>query len=715
LVFSLMSPSQTGRRLVIAGTLVVAALALATVWLIRTQYTAGLAASRQASAELAQVIAEQTSRTIQPVDLTLREIAGRFTAQQAEIATKESQAKAMFDLLAERRKGLPQVDALILVGAEGRVENYSRSFPVVPLDASGRDYYQYFKTHDDHTLFVSVPAQTFLDGQWVVFLARRINTAHGAFDGVVTAAVKLSYLEDFYRAVTPATDTVSLVRRDGVVLVHYPHDKGEIGWKLPSTSPWYQYLGEAGGSYYSPGYRNDVARLVSVRPLRDFAMVINLSMSETIVLSAWRRQTLWFVTGALFAAACAIFLLRVFGVQITGLEQSRASLAQQNTLLQQIAAALRQSEHNLAEKTRMLEATLENMDQGLIVIDKHRMVSICNRRAIELLELPAELMARRPKFEDVLAFQWEQAEFVKSDEEFRSLVQRALLLDGPRNYERQRPNGCVLEVRTTVLPEGEAVRTFADVTGRYKALETMAQAKGQAEEANRAKSEFLTNMSHELRTPLNAIIGFSELIRDQAAGPINATYASYAEDIYSGGRHLLALVNDLLDLSKIEAGRYDLVEERVNLGHLLSICQRMMAQRAQSANVRIICESDCAGVSLRIDQRAVKQVLLNLLDNAVKFSPAGGSVVIQVEPTTTDGVVVRVSDDGIGIDPEVAGSLFEPFHQADASIGRRFGGTGLGLAISRKLMVLMGGALEITSASGKGTTVRVMFPATRRL
>jgi signal transduction histidine kinase len=710
-----MSLSKTRRRLVIAGTVVVMVLALTTAWLIQTQYTANLAASRQASAELAQVIAEQTSRTIQPVDLTLREIAGQFTDQQAQTGTNESQAKAMFDLLVERRKGLPQVDALILVGAEGRVENYSRSFPAVPLDASRRDYYRYFKTHDGHTLFVSVPAQTFLDGQWVVFLARRINTAHGEFAGVVAAAVKLSYLEDFYRAVTPATDTVSLVRRDGVVLVHYPHDQGEIGWKLPSTSPWYGCLGEVGGSYYSPGYRNDVARLVSVHPLRDFAMVINLSMSETTVLSAWRRQALWLVTGALFAAACAIFLLRVFGVQITGLEQSRTSLAEQNTLLQQIAAALRLSEHDLAEKTRMLEATLENMDQGLIVIDSHRTVSICNRRAIELLELPAELMARRPKFEEVLALQWKQAEFVKSNEEFRSLVQRALLLDGPRHYERQRPNGCVLEVRTTVLPEGEAVRTFADVTGRYKALETMAQAKRQAEEANRAKSEFLANMSHELRTPLNAIIGFSELIRDQRAGPINVTYASYAEDIYSGGQHLLELINDLLDLSKIEAGRYDLVEERVNLGHLLSVCQRMMAQRAQTANVRIVCESDCANVSLQIDQRAVKQVLLNLLDNAVKFSPAGGTVVIRVESTATDGVIVRVSDNGIGIEPGVLSSLFEPFRQADASIGRRFGGTGLGLAISRRLMVLMGGALEMTSASGKGTTVSVMFPAIRRL
>lgn len=322
-------------------------------------------------------------------------------------------------------------------------------------------------------------------------------------------------------------------------------------------------------------------------------------------------------------------------------------------------------------------------------------------------------MARRPKFEEVLAFQRNQEEFVGSNDEFRSFVQRALLLDGPRSYERRRPNGRVLEVRTTVLPEGEAVRTFTDVTERYNALATMALAKEEAEEANRIKSEFLANMSHELRTPLNAVIGFSELIRDQTAGPVGASYISYAEDINAGGRHLLELVNDLLDLSKIEAARYDLVEEKVNLSNLLHTCQRMLTQRAKSANVQIICESDYADVMLWIDHRAAKQVMLNLLDNAVKFSPAGSAAVMRIEPTPDGGMAVRVSDNGIGIKPEAMSFLFEPFRQADASIRRKFGGTGLGLTISRRLMVLMGGTLKITSVPEVGTTVLVMFPAAR--
>jgi signal transduction histidine kinase len=173
------------------------------------------------------------------------------------------------------------------------------------------------------------------------------------------------------------------------------------------------------------------------------------------------------------------------------------------------------------------------------------------------------------------------------------------------------------------------------------------------------------------------------------------------------------VVNDLLDLSKIEAGRYDLVEERVNLGELLRVCQRMIGPRAEAGNMRIDCDPGIARVTLYVDRRAVKQVLLNLLANAVKFSPAGGTAAVRVEPAEDGGLAVVVRDDGVGIEPLALRSLFEPFRQADASITRGFGGTGLGLAISRRLMALHGGTLDIASQPGVGTTVRAVFPAER--
>ncbi len=436
------------------------------------------------------------------------------------------------------------------------------------------------------------------------------------------------------------------------------------------------------------------------------SFISDVSIQEQAALAEWRHEAI--LIGAATACAVVGFLL-LFRV----IARQHWRMADQSALWQQTAVALRASERHLAQKSRMLEATLEHMDQGLIMIDDERTVAICNRRAIELLELPPDLMAGRPRFEDVLEFQRSQNEFILSDGEFRSFVQQALLLAGPRIYERRRPDGRVLEVRTTVLPEGEAVRTFTDVTERHNAIESLSLAKEQAEGANRAKSAFLANMSHELRTPLNAIIGFSELIHDQTAGPLDKRYLSYAKDINASGVHLLDLVNDLLDLSKIEAGRYELAYERVNLGELLRLCLRMLKPRAEAGQVGIVCDPDLVGVTLLIDRRAVKQVLLNLLANAVKFSPAGGVAAVRAERTMDDGIALLVSDDGIGIEAEKLGFLFEPFHQADATISRRFGGTGLGLTISQRLMGLHGGSLEITSQPETGTTVRAIFPAER--
>jgi two-component system cell cycle sensor histidine kinase PleC len=235
-----------------------------------------------------------------------------------------------------------------------------------------------------------------------------------------------------------------------------------------------------------------------------------------------------------------------------------------------------------------------------------------------------------------------------------------------------------------------------------------------AHEASRAKSNFLALMSHELRTPLNAIIGFSEVLGGEMFGALgNARYRDYAHDIHGAGRHLLALINDILDLSKAEAGKFELNCEEITAKDLIGECMKLMRGRAVEA--RLSLTQGVAGdiPPLYGDRLRVKQILLNLLSNAVKFTPPGGAVRISVERGEEGSLTLSVSDTGIGIAPEFIQAALEPFRQIASPFARNVEGTGLGLALAKALMECHGGTLELESALNLGTTARLIFPAER--
>ncbi len=236
-----------------------------------------------------------------------------------------------------------------------------------------------------------------------------------------------------------------------------------------------------------------------------------------------------------------------------------------------------------------------------------------------------------------------------------------------------------------------------------------------AEAANLAKSAFLANMSHELRTPLSAIIGFSEMMQREALGPVGSTrYRAYADDINRSGEHLLALVNDLLDLSKIEAGKMELNEDLVDFGQLIADCVALLRGTAVRAQVELEIEQNPQQLpAVYSDERKLKQILINLLSNAIKFTSAGGSVQIGTAILASGALQVSVSDTGIGIRPEDIAKVFEPFGRLRDAIESGQPGTGLGLPLSRKLAQLHGGTLEIESDPGRGTTVRLSLPPER--
>jgi PAS domain S-box-containing protein len=255
---------------------------------------------------------------------------------------------------------------------------------------------------------------------------------------------------------------------------------------------------------------------------------------------------------------------------------------------------------------------------------------------------------------------------------------------------------------------------LTDISARKCAEEEIVRAKEEAEFANRAKSQFLANMSHELRTPLNAILGFSQIINEQMFGPVgSAKYLDYVTDIYNSGKHLLHLINDILDLSKLEAGRLQLHESIIKVTPLIEECMTFVRERAKSARIQLTYDTPDGLPALRADERSVKQILLNLLSNAIKFTPEGGNVTLRVRVTPTQTINFSVSDSGIGMSAADIEIAFTPFGQVDSEIVRKHVGTGLGLPLSRSLARLHGGDLTIQSAPGKGTTVTLFFPSDR--
>ena len=252
-----------------------------------------------------------------------------------------------------------------------------------------------------------------------------------------------------------------------------------------------------------------------------------------------------------------------------------------------------------------------------------------------------------------------------------------------------------------------------DITKRKAYEESLRKAKEDAEYANFAKTQFLANMSHELRTPLNGIIGFAEIMAAQMIGPLSKTYQEYCQDIRNSGQHLLSLITEILDTAKLETGNIELIESEINLRTLAEPCMRLIQQKADEAQVKIEVNFPTDLPMLYVDATRLKQILLNLVSNAIKFNRPGGHVVLDARVTDDNALEITVDDNGRGIADKDLSMILEPFKQVEDIMTRSHEGSGLGLPLSKDLIELHGGRLKINSELGVGTTVTLHFPENR--
>ena len=435
--------------------------------------------ARREAIKIGVTLAEQTSRAVQAPDLMLQMLRSRALADDVGTPADLQAALGTIDVFHDLQRWideLPQVSAFTVIDAAGQVVNASRQWPPPPLDLSQREDYQYLRDHDGTEVYLSAP-ESGADGFRIAHLARRISGPDGRFLGVVTSALDLHYFQRFYKLVGSTDMSVALFRLDGTLLTRFPPFP-QSAFKMPPESPFYANVALGDGAYVSQGVLSSAPVMVAVHALRDYPLVVGLGIPLGQILGPWWYEAALIGAGTISSFICVVLLLRALGLQFQRLERSEAFLVTQNETLRQAkdrvqvqASVLSYNQRELAEKTAALTTTLQTMDQGLLTISSDGRVTIYNRRVLELLDLPESLLAGKPLYADVIAYQRSMGEFAVDGQVLQPAIMSGRVPDQPGRYERARPNGRAIEVHSIPLGDGGMVRTFTDITDRRRSEE----------------------------------------------------------------------------------------------------------------------------------------------------------------------------------------------------------------------------------------------------
>lgn len=665
-------------------------------YILSTNYRETLRAAATADTALVRTLDEYVRRSFEGIDLLLQTTADDLDDNPGLRLPGNA---ALIAHLAQRASYYPMVRDLAIVDDEGNLladsqgnGGLGRSF-----NFADRPTFQALRTDPDKGLFIAPPLPSRVEeGRQSMTIGRALPELNGRFRGIVSATLDYQAVRQFFLSLDVGSDgAVSLFRDDALLLVRVPTGEDAVGTAQSSTQLFQSYLPQAttGSFKGSPeSFPGPIARHVTYRKVDGLPLVVVVARNEVEFLSGWRANAWSYGAAAaalnLLIVALAAFLARQWHRREGSERMLQESLAQHHLVTDNLPVLILRLDADL--RVRFANRVAEDWyARPLPEVIGHQLADILGH------ELVAEL---RPTIEATLAGRATR------------IAQKVLFPDGRTRW--------VDYIRVPDIGEGGRVLGFfvlgVDITERKTLEESLIAAKSEADAASRAKTQFLANMSHELRTPLNAVIGFSEIIRDESMGPVGTPrYAEYAADIWCSGRHLLDIVNDILDMSKVESGKLALSEDACDIADVAATSVGMLRELAEKGDVRLSVEVPRTLPALWADRVRLRQVLINLLSNAVKFTPPGGTVSLRCHIDEAGDCVLSVQDTGIGMTAEEIETALEPFGQADAQLARKFEGTGLGLPLTKRLVELHGGRLDIVSAPSVGTTVSARFPAHR--
>ena len=637
------------------------------------------------TANLALAFEEDITRTVEAVDQTLLFVREAY------------QHDRMGVLLGAWTKGRPFLDdfqvQMSLADRDGGML-WSNLGPVShEINVADREHFRVQKASRDDTLFISRPVLGRVSGKWTIQFVRKLLAPDGSFDGIAVVSLDPSYLSRLYESASIGNGSVMLATTDGVVLVRAPNDVPMIGRDLSSETKARLLHGTTDGAYRAVSGIDNVERIFSARRLDRYPLVLAVGLASEDVFAAYERnRRLCFAVGMVLSLACII-----------------------------VGIAMLRQRLSLLDSRQALSATLENMSQGITMIRADGSMPVLNQRAIDMLDLPRDLLAKRPGFQQMIDWQYANHEFGPPeawDAELERLIRRTGGAGGDYTYERTRPDGTVLEVRTQGLPDGGIVRTFTDITERRRNEAALAAAQTRAAHAERmqALGQLAGGIAHDFNNILQAVQGGAALIEKRAtdAGSVQR-FARMILDATGRGN---SITHRLLAFAR----RAELRAEAVEAGALLSGLRDVLSHTL-GRGIEVDVELAAGLPPLLADKGQLETALVNLATNARDAMPHGGTLTFAAATETVEetanqaadlrpGRYVRLSviDTGTGMDQPILARVLEPFFSTKPA-GQ---GTGLGLSMAKGFVEQSGGALTIDSSPGRGTTVHLWLPTAIR-